>query len=206
MDVLPHVEAHLLARLGEASGRASVTFVGAEPLDVLRLGPDADRVVRYVTLGMSRHPMTDPGELAPDPVRGPRAELVLSLRARPDVPTDTVLRVLAALSMAPFVEGLVTVPGASLDVGEPLWDGAPFTAVLVAEPGGLVPDLALGGPADPVRFLPVLPMTPTESGWKRVHGAVALEELWLRHGTDLRDPLRRAVPLGGQPPDVRSGS
>jgi hypothetical protein len=48
---------------------------------------------------------------------------------------------------------------------------------------------------DPVRFLPLLPMTPNESAWKRVHGAAALHERWLTHTTDLHDPLRAAVPL-----------
>jgi hypothetical protein len=90
---------------------------------------------------------------------------------------------------------LVVAPGASLDVGEPLWPGAPFTSVLVAEPGGLVEDLELDEPLDPVRFLPLLPMTPNEAAWKRVHGAQALQEKWLNAGTDLRDPSRKSVPL-----------
>ena len=80
-------------------------------------------------------------------------------------------------------------------MGEPLWDGAPFTAVLVGEPGGLVPDLVLDEAEDPVQFLPLLPMTPGEAAFKRVHGAGALQDLWLRHGTDLRDPLRPQVAL-----------
>ncbi|GAA5009445.1 hypothetical protein GCM10025734_52640 [Kitasatospora paranensis] len=86
-------------------------------------------------------------------------------------------------------------PGGSLDLGSPLWEGAPFTSVLVAEPGGLVADVELADPAEPVRFLPLLPMTPNEAAYKRVQGAAALEERWLRHGTDLRDGGRRAVPL-----------
>ena len=50
-------------------------------------------------------------------------------------------------------------------------------------------------PMEPVRFLPLLPMTPNEAAWKRVHGAAALQERWLSRGTDLRDPLRSAVLL-----------
>ena len=79
-----------------------------------------------------------------------------------------MLRPLAVLAASPQVEGLVVAPGASLDVGGPLWPGAPFTSVLVAEPGGLVEDLELDAPMDPVRFLPLLPMTPNEAAWKRV--------------------------------------
>lgn len=161
-----------------------------------------DAVVRYATLGMSAQPMTgaqaDPagGVVAVHPERGPRAELLLTLRAG-RVDTGAVLRPLAVFAASPQVEGVVVEPGGSLDTGEPLWPGACFTSVLVAEPGGLVPDLELDPPLEAVRFLPVLPMTPEEAAWKRVHGSAALQELWLRRGTDLRDPLRRPVPLPG---------
>jgi hypothetical protein len=191
-SLLALVEARLVGALGPASGRAGVSFVGADPVDVLRFGPDATGLVRYATLGMSRTPMTDP---AADVVAvdGPRAELVLSVRGS----HDDVLRRLAVLAASPVVEGLVITPGAGLDLGEPLWDGARFTAVLVGEPGGLVPDLdlELGAGAHPVQFLPLLPMTPNEAAWKRVHGAAALEERWLAAGTDLRDDDRPEVDL-----------
>jgi hypothetical protein len=200
VDVLELVEARLRMAFGEPDGRAAVTFLGTERIEVLRYSdPSGDAgegdVVRYATLGMSRAPMNDPLAAVADPLLGPRAELVLSLRAgRAD--TDKVLRPLAVLAASPQVEGVVPAPGNSLDVGEPLWPGAPFEAVLVAEPGGLVEDLELDAPLDPVRFFPLLPMTRTEAAWKRVHGAGALRERWLRHGTDLRDPGRKAVPLG----------
>ncbi|GAA4783907.1 suppressor of fused domain protein [Streptomyces ziwulingensis] len=182
--------------LGEPDARAAVTFLGTDRIEVLRFrdsGQDGD-VVRYATLGMSAHPMADPTAVLADPVQGPRAELVLSVRAGL-ADTDKVLRPLAVLGASPQVEGVVVAPGASLDVGGPLWPGAPFTSVLVAEPGGLVEDLELDAPLDPVRFLPLLPMTPNEAAWKRVHGGQALQERWLTHGTDLRDPARGAVPL-----------
>ncbi|MDP3713293.1 MAG: suppressor of fused domain protein [Mycobacteriales bacterium] len=193
-SVLVVVEAHLVSVLGQDSGRAGVSFLGSERIDVLRFGPDPDGVVRYATLGMSRAPMTGADELVVTG-EGPRAELLLSVRGL----HDTALRRLATLAASPSVEGLVLAPGAGLDLGEPLWDGARFTAVLVGEPGGLVPDLELGGgvesAAEPVRFLPLLPMTPNEAAWKRVHGAQALEERWLAQGVDLRDPRRREVDL-----------
>jgi hypothetical protein len=147
------------------------------------------RLVRYATVGMSRAPMADPGAdlVAQD---GPRAELVLSVRGG----RDSVLRRLAALAASPAIEGVVVAPGAGLDLGEQLWDGGRFTAVLVAEPGGLVADLELEG-QQPVRFLPLLPMTPNEAAWKRVHGATALEERWLAQELDLRDPGRPEADL-----------
>ncbi|MCH0569579.1 suppressor of fused domain protein [Streptomyces sp. MUM 136J] len=195
-DVLPLVEARLCTALGEPDARAAVTFLGADRVEVLRFRDESEEgaVVRYATLGMSAQPMTDPAAMVADPVQGPRAELLLSVRPG-GADTDKVLRPLAVLAASPQVEGLVVMPGASLDVGGPLWPGAPFTSVLVAEPGGLVEDLELDDPMDPVRFLPLLPMTPNEAAWKRVHGAQALQERWLARGTDLRDPARRSVPL-----------
>ncbi|MEU9346279.1 suppressor of fused domain protein [Streptomyces sp. NPDC048278] len=195
-EVLPLVEARLTTALGEPDARAAVTFLGTDRIEVLRFHEDlqGENVVRYATLGMSAHPMADPTAVVADPVKGPRAELVLSVRAGL-AETDKVLRALAVLAASPQVEGLVVTPGASLDVGGPLWPGAPFTSVLVGEPGGLVEDLELDGPLDPVRFLPLLPMTPNEAAWKRVHGAGALQERWLANGADLRDPHRKSVPL-----------
>lgn len=196
VDVLPLVEARLSTALGAPDARAAVTFLGTDRIEVLRFR-DSDQegaVVRYATLGMSAHPMTDPTAMLADPVKGPRAELVLTVRAGL-AETDKVLRALAVLAASPQVEGVVVAPGASLDVGDPLWPGAPFSSVLVGEPGGLVEDLELDAPMDPVRFLPLLPMTANEAAWKRVHGAQALQERWLTKGTDLRDPARKSVPL-----------
>ena len=188
-SVVLQVEAHLLAVLGQDSGRAGVSFLGTERIDVLRFGPDPEGLVRYVTVGMSRAPMGDPGAqvVLQD---GQRAELLLSVTDR----HDDILRRLAVLAASPSVEGLVLGPGAGIDLGEPLWDGARFTAVLVGQPGALVPDVELTG-HEPVRFLPLLPMTPNEAAWKRVHGAAALEQRWLENGTDLRDPRRAEVDL-----------
>jgi Suppressor of fused protein (SUFU) len=189
-DLLGAVEARLTSTFGESDSRAAVTFLGADRITVLRFAT-ADGLVRYATVGMSAAPMADPSDPVADPVRGPRAELLLTVRGG----RDQVLRPLATLAASPQVEGVVLAPGGSLDLGAPLWPGAPFTGFLVAEPGGLVEDLVLPEPADPVRFLPLLPMTPNEAAYKRVHGATELRERWLRHGTDLRDPERRGVPL-----------
>ena len=189
-DVLSAVEGHLEQAFGPSSGRAGVSFVGADRVEVLRFGPDGSGLVRYATLGMSRTPMADPtADVIPDD--GPRAELVLSVQGG----QDSVLRTLAVLGAAPVVEGVVVTAGAGLDLGQPLWEGGRFTAVLVGAPGGLVPDLPIGAGAEPVRFLPLLPMTPNEAAWKRVHGAEALEALWLNQAIDLRDPARAEAVL-----------
>lgn len=186
-EVLTTVEAHLADVLGTSSGRAEVSFLGTQRVEVLRF--EHGGLTHYVTLGMSRAPLVDPGaELVAQ--HGPRAELLLTLRSR----QDSVLRRLAVLAASPAVEGVVIAPGAGLDVGEPLWDGARFTAVLVGEPGALVPDLPLDG-EEPVRFLPVFAVTPNEAAWKRVHGGAALEERWLIQGLDPRDPQRAEADL-----------
>ena len=183
------VTAHLLAAWGPEPARASVTFLGVNPLDVLRFGPDAERLVRYATVGASETPMGDAADSVTDPVRGPRAELVLTVRGG----VDGALRSLAVLAATPAVEGLVLVADALIDLSEPLWDGAAFTAVLLG-PGELA-DLELPEPADPVRFLDVVPVTATEAAWVRLRGAEALREAWAEADVDVRDAGRSAVSL-----------
>ena len=63
--------------------RASMSFVGVEPVEVLRFEPiPGERA--YVSLGMARRPMTGAGELVQQ-AHGPRAELMLHVRD----PTDS---------------------------------------------------------------------------------------------------------------------
>lgn len=189
-SVVAAVTAHLLAQLGPTEpARASVTFLGVQPLQVLRFGPDDTGRVRYATAGCARHPMGEPDALAADPVLGPRAELVLTVGA----PVDGVLRTLAVLAATPSVEGLVLRPDALVDLSEPLWPGAPFTAVLLGESS--VPGLSLPEPAEAVSFLAVTPVTSTEAAWVRLRGATALREAWDEAGIDVTDPGRRAVTL-----------
>ncbi|MEN0134205.1 MAG: suppressor of fused domain protein [Rhodococcus sp. (in: high G+C Gram-positive bacteria)] len=192
-SVVASVRAHLLGQIGGPEPTAaSVTFLGVEPLDVLRFAPDDEDLVRYVTLGCSRHPMGDPGELVADPLRGPRAELILTLRGGAGVASG-VARTLAVLAAAPSVEGVVLVEDALLDLGEPLWKDAPFTAVLLGE--STIPDLPLPEPAEAVRFLAVVPLTGTEAAWVRLRGAGALRDAWAEAGIDVRDPRRGAATL-----------
>lgn len=191
VDVVGAVGTHLRRELGPAEPvSASVTFLGVQPLAVLRFGPDADRVVRYATAGCARHPMGEPDELVVDPVRGPRAELVVNLRGG----VDGVLRSLAVLAATPAVEGLVLQPDALVDLGTPLWEGSAFTAVLLGSSAEVVP-LVLGEPYEDVQFLDVVPLTGTEAAWVRLRGADALRTAWAEAGIDVRDPGRSAVTL-----------
>ncbi|GGG14621.1 hypothetical protein GCM10007304_30770 [Rhodococcoides trifolii] len=188
-DVAALVRAHLIAAFDDdAPGTASVTFLGLEPMDVLRFGPEADGSVRYTTVGCSRHPMGDPGAMVTDPDRGPRAELILTVRGN----APGVHKKMAVLAASPAVEGVVFVADALLDAGESLWDGAPFTAVLLGR-SHEVDDLALAEPADPVAFFDAVPITQTEAAWVRLKGAQALREAWAEAGIDVRDPSRAAA-------------
>ena len=189
-DVLGAVETHLSDAIGgPAPVRASVTFVGTPAVDVLRFGPDAARVVHYVTLGCSRHPMGDPEAMLTDAVRGPRAELVLAVRGG----VDGVLRSMAILAATPTVEGLVLQEDSLVDLQEPLWPGAAFTAVVLLP--SAIPALELGAEMDAVVFLAAVPVTGTEAAWVRLRGAAALREAWAEAGIDVLDPGRSAVTL-----------
>ncbi|WP_024799956.1 suppressor of fused domain protein [Nocardia sp. BMG51109] len=200
MDVLGPVRAAALGHFGVPRNgekfdesrwdSASVTFLGLEPIEILRI--PGDEFVHYVTLGGGRHPMTDPTAELADPLRGPRAELVLTLRAGVGAQAG-LPRGLGVLIASPAVEGVVLQENALLDLGEPLWHNAPFTAALLG-PSEL-PEVALPEPAEPVRFLSVAPITATEAAWTRVRGADALRTAWSEAGIDTRDPHRGAASL-----------
>ncbi|HYO04001.1 MAG TPA: suppressor of fused domain protein [Mycobacterium sp.] len=192
-DVLGEVRARLreyfdrIGATGEPSV-ASVTFLGAESIDVLRFGPDANDTHHHVSLGCSRYPMLDPTAMVVDSVSGPRAEVVVPLRG----PTPTGLaRSIAVVAAAPAVEGLVLAPDALVDLETPLWEAAPFTAMLLGPSD--IDDVVLPAPYDPVTLLSATPITPTEAAWVRLKGAEAMREAWRTDGVDVRDPRRPAA-------------
>ncbi|WP_330228697.1 suppressor of fused domain protein [Nocardia sp. NBC_00508] len=193
MEVLRTVRTAVLGHFDvEAASvdAASVTFLGLEPIEILRI-VDGD-LVHYATLGGARHPMGDPAALHADPVRGPRAELVLTLRSGVGA-SSGVAKSLGVLAAAPAVEGIVLQADALMDLGEPMWRDAPFTAVLLGD--SEIPDVVLPEPAEPVRYFAVTPVTATEAAWVRVRGAQALREAWQEAGIDVRDPGRGAASL-----------
>jgi hypothetical protein len=197
IQVLPRVREHLSAHFLQAGvdtepDAASVTFLGAEPIEVLRFhGPDA--MVHYVSLGCSRHPMTDPTEMVTDPQRGPRAEVVLQLRNPGTI--SRLAHSLAVVAATPAVDGVVLAEDALIDLGSPLWDTrsgrAPFTAMLLGCSD--IADMPLDPPGDPVRFLAATPITATEAAWVRLKGAEAMRQAWQADGVDVYDPNRPAA-------------
>lgn len=185
---LDSVDAALAAHFAHRPLRASVSFLGVEPIEVLRFEPiPGERA--YLTLGMSRHPMTAASAdvISSD---GPRAELMLHLRDERDAFAD-VWRRLAVLAAAPAVEGVVYRPGMTVDLGEPLAAGSRCTGALVTESAIRTVDTDSG----PVVVLQLVPATATELAWCRVHGTAALQERWAAQATDLLDLGRPAVDL-----------
>jgi Suppressor of fused protein (SUFU) len=200
-QILARVRAHLSAHFAEAGldtepDAASVTFLGIDPIEVLRFRPrdsDSAGIVHYVSLGCSRHPMTDPTAVVVDSQCGPRAEVVL--RLRDPGPMTRLAHSLAIVAATPAVDGVVLTEDALIDLGSPLWDTrsgpAPFTSMLLGCSD--IPDLSLEPPLDPVRFLSATPITATEAAWVRLRGADAMREAWQSDGVDVLDPDRPAA-------------
>jgi len=185
-QLLALVEAAYRQHFEVAPARASVSFLGVEPIEILRY-PD-QREDHYLSLGMSRYPMADPSDLVVAADSAPRAELLLSVAGQ----REAVWRKLAVMAAAPAVEGAVYLAGNRIDLGEPLCLGSRCTGgVLTAGP---LQPIAISGIA-PVRVLRVLPATQTELAWVRVHGSERLEQRWLAAGTELADLMRDSVGL-----------
>ncbi len=191
---LDRVRAHLDSHFGDTNPDvAGVTFLGAEPMNVLRYRPSAGGVLHYVSLGCSRHPMLDPTAMVTDPELGPRAEVVLRLRNTEGI--TGLARSVAIVASSPAVEGVVLTTDALVDLGGPLWTQpsarVPFTAVLLGDSD--IAELPLDPPRDPVRFLSATPITATEAAWVRLKGAEAMREAWRSDGVDVLDPNRPAA-------------
>jgi hypothetical protein len=185
-DILHLVEAAYRQHFEIVPARASVSFLGLDPIEILRY-PDG-RQDHYLSLGMSRYPMSDPGEIVIEAESAPRAELLLSAVGRPDM----LWRNLAVLAAAPAVEGAVYQVGNRVDLGEPLCPGSRCTGGVLAV-AGLQPITVPGAAA--VQILRVQPATQTELAWARVHGSEQLQQRWLAAGTDLADLTRDPVEL-----------
>jgi Suppressor of fused protein (SUFU) len=175
MRVRAHLRAHF-ARAGFTGepATASVTFLGLEPIDIMRFGPGGegvtpgDGVVHYVSVGGSRY------------AEGTPAEVVVTLRGAPV--GAGLARSVAVLAAAPAVEGLVLTVDALVDLGQPLWQGARFTAFLLGR-SDIEP---VGG----VEFRQATPITANEAAWVRLKGADAMRKAWEEDGVDVLNPQR----------------
>jgi hypothetical protein len=182
------VEAAYRQHFEVTPSRASVSFVGVSPIEVLRYACGAGRF-DYLSLGMSEQAMVDPSATVVDAGTAPRAELLLTAGAGP----DGIWRRLALLAAGPAVQGLVFDVGHRIDLGEPWYPGSRCTgAVLHASELRPVP---VPGNAE-VRVLRVLPATADELAWARVHATAELITRWEDQGTDLADLERNSADLG----------
>jgi Suppressor of fused protein (SUFU) len=188
LDVLGAVAAALQEHFAQAPARASVSFVGVEPIEILRFEPiPGERA--YVSLGMARHPMTAAAETVQQ-ADGPRAELMLHVRDRIDAFPD-VWRGLSVLAASPAVEGVVYAAGMTVDTGQPLVPGSRCTGGLLVE-SPLAP-VSVGSAV--VEVLQVVPATSNELAWCRVQGSAALRLRWTDQGVDLLDLARAPADL-----------
>jgi Suppressor of fused protein (SUFU) len=177
-DVRAHLRAHFVkGGITAEPEAASVKFLGVEGIDVLRFGPGPNGVVHYASLGCSRRGMGD------DPLHGPRAEVVVSLRG--SAVGAGLARSVAVLAAAPAVEGLVLSTDALIDLGQPLWQPAPFTAFLLGDS-----DIESVAGVD---FLQATPITANEAAWVRLKGPDAMRRAWQEDGVDVLDPQRSTV-------------
>jgi hypothetical protein len=184
-DVLGAVERAVNDEFGHPPARASVSFVGVEPIEVLRYLDVRLGLVTLMTLGMSRRPMGD-GDIGVDSP-GPRAELIAQIRGD----SGDLWRRLAVLAAAPVVEGVTYAEGMTVDLGVPLDESSRCTGGVI----GLSPFAAINTGRGEVAILRFIPATPTELAYSRVRGSPALRELWEQAGTDLFDLGRAAVAL-----------
>ena len=187
-DPIAAVDAALAEHFGHRPVRASVSFVGVDPIEVLRFEPIPDERA-YLSLGMSRLPMTaaDADVLTGD---GPRAELMMHLRDGADRFVD-VWRQVALLAATPAVEGVVYAAGMTVDLGQPLAAGSRCTGVVIVES----PIAAIATAAGDVAVYQAVPATQAELAWCRVRGNAELRQRWADADTDLLDLGRPAVDL-----------
>jgi hypothetical protein len=187
-DLLDELGRVLADHFGQPPARASLSFLGVEPIEVLRFEPVPGELA-YLSLGMSRRPMTPASEFVVGP-EGPRAELMLHVRGS-NRRFEDIWRQVALLAAAPAVEGVVYVEGMTVDLGQPLCAQSRCTGVVV----GLSPLAAVVTGAGAVEVLQIVPATSTELAWARVHGTAALREKWAGADTDLLDLARTGVVL-----------
>jgi hypothetical protein len=185
-DVLTVVETAYRQYFEAEPNRASISFVGVDTIEVLRYA-EGD-LQHYLSLGLSRYPMTDPAAVVIDDAVAPRAELLISAIGRP----DELWRQLAVLAAAPAVEGAVYAPGNRVDLGQPICPGSRCTGgILIAGP---IPPIVVAGISD-VTVLQLLPATANELAWARVHGSSELQARWTASRTDLTDLSRDSTNL-----------
>lgn len=192
-DLLSLVESSYRQHFETVPARASISFLGVEPMEILRYeqapSDGYPAATSYLSLGMSRYPMTERSAVSVAPATAPRGELLLTVFEQP----DDVWRRLAILAAAPAVESAVYSIGMRVALGEAWCAGSRCTGAVVTN-SPLRPIQAAG--VAPITVFRLLPATSAELAWARVHGSDALLDRWRSAGTELRDLYREPVLLG----------
>lgn len=183
--ILELVERSLTEYFGVQPARAAVSFVGTESIEILRFAAAAESTW-YVSLGMSRQPMTGASAESLN-ATGPRAELLVEVRSD----AEGLWRHLAVLAASPMVEGVVYREGMTVDLGTPLVAGSQCTGGLIVATD--IPAVRSGDIE--IAILRVEPATASELAWCRLHGASALLQKWHGQRIDVRDLRRPAARL-----------
>ena len=194
--LLNAVEAAYLQHFQLIPDRASVSFVGVQPIEVLRFSEPARQRAsgiaaartHYVTLGMCRYPMVGPSATHTDDPTAPRAELLLTVADH----AEGIWRRLAVLAAAPAVEGAVYQDGGRIHLGETLVPGSRCVGGVLID--GPMAAISVPGTGN-IQVLQLLPATATELAWARVHGSSALRQRWTDRGTPLPELMREPVTL-----------
>jgi Suppressor of fused protein (SUFU) len=184
-DRLQFVEARLRTHFQSEPLRASVSFVGVDPIEVLCFAESGRTYL--ATVGMSRSLMSDPASPFVES-DAPSAELVLTVHDH----QREVWRRLAVIAASPAVEGAVLSAGSRFDMTEPWLPGSRCTGAVFDQSS--VGSLSFDG-GSMVEFLQVLPATATELAWARVHGSADLQQIWADQQTDLADLYRGQAEL-----------
>lgn len=196
-DVLAAVEAALIGRFGPEPARASVSFLGVERVEVLRwrTGDSA----QLATLGAARHPMSGGESMHVDPIRGPRAEILLRVRDDDGTVSAALVRALTVVAAAPAVESIVLRPDSTIDLGAPIAPASNCTGFLIGASD--VADVDPGvADVEPVALLEAWPVTANELAWARARGAAALRDQLVAEGVDIAEVRRRSASLQSLPP------
>lgn len=201
-DVLAAVEAALIDRFGPGPARASVSFLGVERVEVLRWRAGA--ISQLATVGAARHPMSGGESMHVDPVRGPRAEILVRVRDDDGSASAALVRAMTVVAAAPAVESIVLRPDSTVDLGSPIVPGSRCVGFLIGPSDAADVDSGVAD-VEPVALLEAWPVTANELAWARAKGAAALRDQLVGEGVDVADLGRLSATFRSAAGDAGAG-
>lgn len=145
-----------------------ITFVGAEPVTVMRLVDRQKLQVHFIA-----RTLTD---------EQPKNEaLIFTFRVDTGEDLAQVHHSLAILAASPQLEGLTFVHNAIVNLSASLWKESLFTSVLVCEKASNNEEITL---------YQLTPISELEAAFVRIHSAEELHNIWNNNKIDPYDPHR----------------